>query len=277
MLQSIYPGNEALKLMEIIFDELLEIPRLKMISEPEARLSESEMLKIHHAVKKLLDYTPVQHVTESAYFFDLKLKVNKHVLIPRPETEELVEWILNTSGNNRKLDVLDIGTGSGAIAIALKNAMPFWNVTAIDKSIPALDVAKINAGFHNLNIHFLVLDILQNTAWKQLPVFDIIVSNPPYVTESDKKMMHPNVLNYEPEAALYVSDEAALIFYRKILDFAEFHLKNGGKLFFEINERFGDETRLLYREFGYSNIEIRQDLQGKDRMACGVKLKNRAV
>ncbi len=271
-LQQIYPGEEASKLMEILFDELLGISRLQIISEPEKRLSESEMLRIHFGVKKLINHTPVQHITGKAYFYGLEITVNEHVLIPRPETEELVEWVLNCAKAIPKIKLLDIGTGSGAIAIALKKAEPSWDVTAIDFSKPALDIARKNADAYHQEISFLEVDIFDTTARTTFPVFDVIVSNPPYVTGSDKKQMQPNVLNFEPGSALYVSDKDPLIFYREILEFAEEHLNEQGRIFFEINERFGEAMEQLLLGYGFSHIELKKDLHGKDRMCSGVKI-----
>lgn len=261
--------------MEILFEELLGISRLQIMANPGLRLNESEMLRIHFAHKKLLEHMPVQHITGVAYFYGLRLKVDKNVLIPRPETEELADWILNSSALMPRLKVLDIGTGSGAIALALAKTKPNWDITAIDISETALEMAASNASLNNLQVKFQPCDILDKDTRSTLPDdYDLIVSNPPYVTESDKARMLPNVLNFEPGLALYVANTDPLIYYREILNFARQHLKNNGRLFFEINERYGSDVSALFSDAGFADVSIRQDLQDKDRMACGTWLIN---
>ena len=269
-LKKIYPEQEAKKLLEILFEDLLGINRVEMLPGSRARLSESEMLTIHFAVRDLLRHRPVQHITGKAEFFGLKIGVNKNVLIPRPETEELVAWILSEADQKPGLRVLDIGTGSGAIALALKNERPEWEVLAMDNSGTALETARENARENDLHIHFLQTDILDEISRKNLSAFDIIVSNPPYVTESDKNEMQPNVLEFEPAEALYVNNENPLKYYRAISDFAAKSLKRNGKLFFEINEKFGREMIQLLEDHGFVNIILRKDLRDRHRMIMGV-------
>ena len=193
----------------------------------------------------------------------LEFKVNKHTLIPRPETEELVHWVLQEDFTS----ALDIGTGSGCIAISLAKQSE-GNLSALDFSKEALEVAKENAKNSEVAIGFIRADILQQPALKQ--TFDVIVSNPPYVLESDKKLMHTNVLKHEPHTALFVEDEDALVFYNSIADFAQNHLNENGKLFFEIHENKGEEVLQMLQEKGFSKLELRKDMQGKDRMVKAV-------
>lgn len=270
-LKNNFPPEEASKLLEILFESLLNMPRIKILTDPNLRITESELLKIHFAAKSLMEYKPVQHITGKAHFYGLELSVNKHVLIPRPETEELVEWMLEKEMQITKLNVLDIGTGSGAIALALKNERSAWNIFAIDSSKQALETAQKNAKSNGLEIRFQHDDITKPSIPVKIPKFDLIVSNPPYVTESDKKLMQPNVLSYEPAEALYVPDDDPLLFYSAILLFAVKKLKKGGSIYFEINEKFGNEMQELLTKFNYSQVEIRKDLNGKNRMIRGIK------
>lgn len=270
-LKKIYPGPEAKKLLEIILEELTGVSRMHLVTEPDLRVSESDLLKIHFACKDLLNYKPVQHITGMADFYGLRLRVNPYVLIPRPETEELVEWILNDLQQRPADSALDIGTGSGAIALALKKHHPEMEVTALDNSQNALHTARMNAEHNDLKVHFKYADIIKGVDPDDLLQYDIIVSNPPYVTEADKKEMQPNVLDYEPASALYVPDDDPLIFYRAILNFAKSHLLPGGKIYFEINERFGEEMIGLLEAFGYQNIHLKKDLNDRDRMIRGSK------
>ncbi|MGL4596044.1 MAG: peptide chain release factor N(5)-glutamine methyltransferase, partial [Bacteroidia bacterium] len=199
--------------------------------------------------------------------FGLTLKVNEHVLIPRPETEELVAWICN----DRKTDassfsILDIGTGSGCIALALKKKLAHTHVYALDTSIGALTVARENAQANELELHFLHLDILENSTASKIPNCTIIVSNPPYIKQTESTSMAQHVLEHEPHEALFVPDNDALIFYRTIGTLALEKLKPNGALYFEINEALGYETCMLLQQLGFGDVELRQDMQGKDRM-----------
>ena len=235
--------------------------------EPDLRLSESEMLTFHFAVKDLLKNKPIQYIIGETEFCDLKFKVNENVLIPRPETSELVYKIVERqkTKDKRQLSILDIGTGSGCIAISLAKNIPGSKVHALDISEKALEVAKENAINNNVDVTFINDDILSlknNIETK----FDIIVSNPPYVRELEKAEMRDNVLNWEPHNALFVSDNDPLIFYRNILEFAQTHLNENGEIWFEINEYLGKEMTVLCKEYGFSDIEIFKDFRGKERV-----------
>lgn len=262
---SIYDKNESNTLILILFEYYFNINRIKMSLEPELRLSESEMLKLHFAVKDLLKNKPIQYIIGETEFCDLKFKVNENVLIPRPETSELVRLIANSHQPSTISNILDIGTGSGCIAISLAKMIPQSNVYALDISEKALDVAKENAINNNVNITFIQDDILTKTQTLTQTKFDIIVSNPPYVRELEKVDMHNNILQWEPHNALFVSDEDPLIFYRSILEFSKKHLKENGEIWFEINEYLGKEMKDLCEEAGFSNIEIYKDFRDKER------------
>jgi release factor glutamine methyltransferase len=237
-----------------------------MALEPNLRLSESEMLTFHFAVKDLLKNKPLQYIIGETEFCDLKFKVNENVLIPRPETSELVHLITNRqqTTDNSQLTILDIGTGSGCIAISLAKQLPQSQVYALDISEKALCVAKDNAYINNVDITFIHDDIL-SLRNKIETKFDIIVSNPPYVRDLEKAEMRDNVLNWEPHNALFVSDDDPLIFYRNILEFAKTHLKENGEVWFEINEYLGKEMKDLCCEMGFSNVNIYKDFREKER------------
>ena len=263
---SIYDKEEANAMILILFDHYFKIDRVRMALEPNLRLSESEMLTFHFAVKDLLKNKPLQYIIGETEFCDLKFKVNENVLIPRPETSELVHLITNRqqTTDNSQLTILDIGTGSGCIAISLAKLLPQSQVYALDISEKALCVAKDNAYINNVDITFIHDDIL-SLRNKIETKFDIIVSNPPYVRDLEKAEMRDNVLNWEPHNALFVSDDDPLIFYRNILEFAKTHLKENGEVWFEINEYLGKEMKDLCCEMGFSNVNIYKDFREKER------------
>lgn len=264
---SIYDYEEANSLILILLEHYFKIDRIKMALDPDLRLSESEMLTFHFAVKDLLKNKPIQYIIGETEFCDLKFKVNENVLIPRPETAEMVYKIVNNQQStvNRHRSIIDIGTGSGCIAISLAKAFPESQVFALDVSEEALKVAKENSISNNVNVNFINDDIL-NLKNKIETKFDIIVSNPPYVRDLEKAEMHNNVLEWEPHKALFVSDNDPLIFYRGILEFAKSHLKENGEIWFEINEFLSKEMSDLCHELGFSNVEIHKDFRGKERI-----------
>ena len=264
---SIYDKDEANAMILILLEHYFKINRVKMALEPQLRLSESEMLTFHFAVKDLLKNKPIQYIIGETEFCDLKFKVNENVLIPRPETSELVMKIANRQQSmvNGQWSTLDIGTGSGCIAISLAKLLPQNKVYALDISEKALEVAKENAVNNNVNVTFIHDDIL-SLKNKIDTKFDIIVSNPPYVRELEKAEMRDNVLNWEPHNALFVSDNNPLIFYRTILGFAKTHLKEKGEVWFEINEYLGKEMKELCNEMGFSQVEVFNDFRGKERI-----------
>ncbi len=280
-LENLYPAEEIETFLFFSFSEYFGFSRSDIVLKNEMRLSESELLKFFRVIRKLKLHVPIQYILGNTEFYGLKLNVNEHVLIPRPETEELVHWILEGAkdegrgtGENHQItkspnhQILDIGTGSGCIAIALKKNMPDAEVYALDISANALAVAKENAAKNNAEIHFLQGNILDNSPIHQFaksPI-QIIVSNPPYITEKEKTEMSANVLDHEPHTALFVPDNDALLFYRAILDFANEKLAAGGKVYFELNSTYAAAVAELATAKGFVNVEIKNDLSGKERM-----------
>ena len=270
-LETIYGSDEANALIMILLEHYFSLDRVKIAMNPELRLSESELLTLHFAVKELLKNKPVQYIIGETEFCGMRFFVDENVLIPRPETEEMVKKIASCRDKACLVptgcDILDIGTGSGCIAISLAKLLTDSKVTAVDVSEKALEVARKNADANDINVRFLLDDILNPQNPELLNnQFDIIVSNPPYVCESEKSEMRANVLDYEPSSALFVSDNDPLIFYRRILEFAQKALKPGGEVWFEINEKFGNEMKNLCLAKGFKNVEIIKDFRGKDRI-----------
>lgn len=273
-LLELYGQEESTSLMAILFEHYVSLKRHEILSGSARRISESELLKIHFACKELLKQRPVQYITGTAWFYGEAYKVTPDVLIPRPETEELCNWIIKDCQalytNQSTLRILDIGTGSGCIAITLKQNIENASMTALDVSDKALEVARANAASKGVKIDFVKVDILKQEQWPIGP-FDIIVSNPPYVKESEKELMKPNVLEHEPHVALFVSDEQPLVFYETIAKLAFQSLTVQGKLFFEINENLQEDLTLLMKRQGFNSIEFRKDMNNKTRMLrCSV-------
>ncbi|MFA8301267.1 MAG: peptide chain release factor N(5)-glutamine methyltransferase [Hyphomicrobiales bacterium] len=265
-LAKIYNHNEALQLIKIVFEHHMGIPPNQLALHYDDRLSESEMLKIHFTIKDLLKKKPIQYVLGNTSFLEHTFDVEENVLIPRPETEELILWIMENFNQNDKIKILDIGTGSGCIAISLKKAFPNAEVSAIDKFDTPLKVASQNAIKLDADINIIKCDILNESDRNQLGQYDIIVSNPPYVKNSEKQLMHNNVLDYEPHEALFVDDNDPLIFYKEIGKFGQNHLNEEGKIFFEINEALGKDMTQLMHQLGYNSCSIKKDIFNKDRM-----------
>ncbi|MDN3725436.1 peptide chain release factor N(5)-glutamine methyltransferase [Aequorivita sp. SDUM287046] len=267
-LSEIYPSEEIQSFFNILSEKYLKLSRIEMALNPEKAISVEIIGDFENALFRLKNYEPIQYIIGETEFFGLNFKVNKYTLIPRPETEELVEWILVQQklipNNSQLITILDIGTGSGCIAISLSKNFPDAKVSALDISEEALQIARKNAELNEVETNFFQADIL---TIKQLPQqYDIIVSNPPYVRELEKKQMQQNVLNHEPQSALFVANEDPLVFYRTISRLAKMHLKPNGKLFFEINEYLGEDMKMLLKSEGFQNIEIKKDIFGKDRM-----------
>ncbi len=270
-LKKIYPDRDAVVFLDMIFERRLGIIRNRRVTEPDRRLTESEMLAVHFDVKELLNFKPIQYIHNQTEFLDLPLYVDGRVLIPRPETEELAQLAIAENRNRASLSVLDIGTGSGAIALAVKMEIGQAEVFGCDVSDDAIAVAKLNAARTGLPARFFRMDILNPNEWSMAQHYDVIISNPPYVTVGEKTLMQPNVLEYEPEIALFVADDDPLLFYRMIFRFAAKHLKPGGMLYVEINERFGKEVAKLLSDSGFKNILVIRDLFGKERIVSAGK------
>ncbi|WP_462318759.1 peptide chain release factor N(5)-glutamine methyltransferase [Marinilabilia sp.] len=270
-LTDIYSPHEAFQFVWLLFEHLHGWSKTDLMLHDHTKLTVSDHLFVQKALERLKNHEPIQYIIGETEFYGMPFRVNSSVLVPRPETEELVEWILQSVDINSPLNVLDIGTGSGCIAVSLAKNLQQAKVTAWDVSKGALQTAKKNAEYNQVEVHFEQRDILTTTAI-EVGNFDIIVSNPPYVRDSEKEEMHNNVLDYEPHLALFVEDDDALLFYRKITEFAAKALSPGGMLFFEINRAFGEATKKLVEISGFRNAELRKDLSGNHRMIKAYKL-----
>lgn len=263
-LTSIYDSLELNSIVNMLIEEVTGWDALHQNIHKNDSLEEAQSNLLDAYVQQLLTGKPIQYIIQKAWFMGQPYLVNEHVLIPRPETEELVEWIVSYAAIvNKPLAILDIGTGSGCIPIALKMALPNANISSIDISKAAIEVAKQNAATHKTEITFIEQDILQT---KQLQDrYDIIVSNPPYIPNREKGSMQKQVIEFEPEIALFVSDHFPLLFYSKIAQIGKTALKPNGQIFFEIHFDQGDALLKLLDEIGY-HAELQQDMYGKDRM-----------
>ncbi len=271
-LEPLYDSNEARTLFNMAAEKVLTISSGELIMQKDLDISFIDLQKLLSILNDLQIGKPIQHILAEAHFYGLVFNVDENVLIPRPETEELVDWIISVCSKQfavdsltspERLTILDIGTGSGCIPITLKKHLPNAKVSTLDVSPEAIAVARQNAIQIGTEINFTVADILTFTSEEK---FDIIVSNPPYIRDLEKKDMHNNVLLHEPHLALFVSDEDPLLFYNAIADFAKTNLKPNGQLYFEINEYLGKETIEMLIGKSFVDIELRQDMQGKDRM-----------
>lgn len=272
-LSIIYEKDELKNIIDLVLEYVTTMPRMEQVKSKLSYLTCTQLETIDDITERLKRNEPVQYVLGEAWFAGMKFKVNKNVLIPRPETEELVDWVIKESqksGADRYPDknknILDVGTGSGCIPITLKKKLPTAIISAIDVCSEALFTATENAIDHHTEVNFVLLDFLDEEKWKELGEFDIIVSNPPYVKQSEAQAMHHRVINFEPRLALFVPDEDALLFYKRLSDFSLKHLRPDGRLFVEINEALGDAVENLFRSAGFIDVELKKDMQGKDRM-----------
>ncbi|MGY4536506.1 release factor glutamine methyltransferase [Mucilaginibacter sp. UYNi724] len=274
-LNEVYDSRETASVALLVLEEITGISRAKIKAFPDDEIAGEAAEKIQSILDELKTGKPVQYILGSTEFYGLNFLVNPATLIPRPETEELVEWVLESQklkvNNQKPVSVLDIGTGSGCIAISIKKNLPRALVMAIDISADALHTAKQNAVINEVEVEFVLDDILITKLDIEDSKFDIIISNPPYVTLEDKLQMHQNVTAFEPHGALFVPEHDPLIFYKAIANFAIERLSDNGLLFFEINENFGKETVELLSDKGFIAIELRKDMSGRDRMVRAVK------
>lgn len=281
-LKTIYPITEIDSFFFLLLEEYLGFRRVDIVLKSDFKISQETLNLLQSATKQLEQEVPLQYIIGKTEFYGLPFVVNKHVLIPRPETEELVAWVVSESSrfktfntstkqttDKKQLKILDIGTGSGCIPISLKKQLPFAKISAIDISEEALSVAKKNAVLNNVDIHFILQDILKTVALDQH--YDIIISNPPYVRELEKKELKNNVLKNEPHVALFVENDNPLIFYAKIAELAKNYLNKNGLLFFEINQYLGTETIDLVNKKGLKNIQLKKDMFGNDRIIVASK------
>jgi release factor glutamine methyltransferase len=299
-LSSLYDEKEIESFFYLILENFHQIKRIDLALNPQMEMNDKQLLHWESILSDLKKQKPIQYILGETEFYGLPFLVNENTLIPRPETEELVELIIKQNSKseippepkvngaklNSKLKILDIGTGSGCIAISLVKNISNVEVYAIDISEEALETAKKNAQINQVEIHFIQADILKINNLEQLPTsnpklethnpkletqFDIIVSNPPYVRNLEKQEINPNVLEYEPHLALFVEDEDALLFYRKIAQLALKSLSPNGRLYFEINQYLGKETVELIESFGFKNVVLHKDIYGNDRMIGGTR------
>ncbi len=275
-LAKIYPASEAASITDWVFEKVTGKNKLqryilkeKVAAQEKANLSTDQLYLLKNYLEQLEEHTPVQYVLGEAWFYKRKFFVNNDVLIPRPETEELVEWIIEEIKQKpANCSILDIGTGSGCISISLKIEIPHGDVSAIDVSEGALKVAQQNASDHKANIHFLKVDFLDEEQWKKLSNFDIIISNPPYIPIKERAMLDKNVTEFEPSIALFVEDDNPFIFYTKIAGFAQQHLSPGGKIFVEVHEQYAADVKSIFENNGFVTA-VKKDIYGKERMMMG--------
>jgi release factor glutamine methyltransferase len=280
-LESIYPTNEAVIMADMLLEHFTSFSKGDRLMNKEADLTQQQEVAIHKGVERLLKHEPIQYIMNKCWFYGMELFVDPSVLIPRPETEELVAWIINdvrSAGYNvfsrgtadadetDLLKILDVGTGSGCIALALKKAMPQAEVWGCDLSEEALNVARRNGSALDIRVDFQGLNFLDQLQQKQLPTVNILVSNPPYIPIRDKDLMNKNVVEHEPHTALFVPDEDPLIFYRALAKFASHRLHENGSIYMEIHEDLGNDVVRLFSDEGYNKIELRKDMQQKNRM-----------
>ncbi|MDR1678319.1 MAG: peptide chain release factor N(5)-glutamine methyltransferase [Prevotellaceae bacterium] len=270
-LAGIYPEGEIRQLFFILMEKVTGLSQAKILAESDVVLNEKQNENLREIVARLKNSEPIQHIVGETQFCGLPFSVSGDVLIPRPETEELVAWILNETPADAPVSILDIGTGSGCIAVSLAKRLSNAAITALDVSPEALNIAQQNAERNNVQLNLIEHDILHSSSLVPHTSFDVIVSNPPYICECEKAGMERNVLNYEPSLALFVPDNDPLVFYRAIVRFAKKKLHAGGKLFFEINRAYGTEAINLLQSFGFADIELRRDFFGNDRMLRAVK------
>jgi release factor glutamine methyltransferase len=268
-----YDKEEAESFFYLILEENQNLKRIDLALQPDLEFSDAEIKVWNSILEELKKEIPVQYILGTTHFYGLEFEVNANVLIPRPETEELVEWIIENQklgAGSENLKILDIGTGSGCIAVSLAKNLLNSQVSAIDISEKALATAKKNAIKNDANVTFFQKNILETNSLSAVEgleqQFDIIVSNPPYVRNLEKYEIKKNVLDNEPHLALFVEDNDALIFYKKIAILAKKNLKPKGQLYFEINQYLGKETQELVQNLGFKNVELRQDIYGNDRM-----------
>lgn len=263
-LESIYDPREASNIAGLVMEKLTSFNRIDRITYKDRRLSDESLVKLQQFSNELLAHRPLQYVLNEAWFFGRKFYVDENVLIPRPETEELVEWILQEISSTAS--VLDVGTGSGCIPISISKKKPDTIVYACDISLEALKVAEKNAALHSAGIQLVEIDILRPEAASSLPLVDLIVSNPPYIPSLERHDIARHVKEYEPTLALFVPDQDPLIFYRCIASLAKTNLKQGGAIYLEIHEKMGALVSDLFRNAGFKNIMLKKDMQGRDRM-----------
>ena len=280
-LKMIYEEQEAINITELVLEDITSLSKANRFIKKDDLLNPVQTDKLNQYIQRLQQHEPVQYVLQKTWFYGLEIFINNEVLIPRPETEELVEWVVNDVASEDKdvferrpaeadettvLKILDVGTGSGCIALALKKILPKAEVWACDISDGALNVARRNGSQLDIRVDFLGLDFLNPIEQKQLPTVNIVICNPPYVPMRDKEKMNANVVDHEPHTALFVPDDDALVFYKTLAEFGEKRIYENGRIYMEIHEDLGKEVVAIFEKHGYKNVTIKKDMQGKDRM-----------
>lgn len=265
-IEPIYDNREAVNIATMMMEELTGLSKMDQFLQKQSPLSKESTSKLNYAIERLSKGEPIQYIIGKAWFMELAFIVNSHTLIPRPETEELVDALIKylKAADYQNVQILEIGSGSGCIPIAIAKYYPNATITSVDISPDALDVAKKNAHQNGVIINWKQMNFLAKEEWDKLGEFDIIISNPPYIRKAEAAIMHTNVLAFEPHTALFVEDNDPLIFYKAILGFCENHLTKKGAVFLEINESLGKETAALFKP-SY-RVEINKDMQGKERI-----------
>jgi release factor glutamine methyltransferase len=272
-LYEVYDTREAANIADMVIEHVTGQRKIERIVYKDIPVNQLQQEQLNDIAAALQSHKPIQYVLGYTWFINMKLLVSEHVLIPRPETEELVAWIIEDvhKSGNKEISLLDIGTGSGCIPIAVRKKIPEVAVSAIDISRDALSLATLNSIEQKVLVDFLYTNFLDEAEWKHLGRYNIIVSNPPYIKASEESSMRKNVLKYEPHIALFVPDEDALIFYKAIAKFSSQHLKENGRVYVEINEALGEEVRALFKNHGFAEVTLRKDMQGKDRIIKAAK------
>ena len=261
------PDEERASITYAVLDHLFGLSKAEIITDRSINISSKEMKPLNQFIERINKNEPIQYVFGEAEFYGRKFEVNPSVLIPRPETEELVELIIKDN-RGKKIKFLDIGTGSGCIPVTVVRELPETKAYAIDIDPRTIKTARNNAAKFDVDIEFMLIDILS----EHLPdiQFDVIVSNPPYVRESERQFLKPNVTEHEPAKALFVSDDDPLLFYRRIGELAQSALKDGGRLYFEVHENFGEDVKVMLEVLDYKQVELIKDLNDKDRMVRAI-------
>jgi len=270
---TIYDESEAKNIADLVVEHITKQSRIESFLQKHKDLSSEQAKLLDQSIDRLKKHEPVQYVTNECWFANMKFYVDKNVLIPRPETEELVDWVVRdvsleskVRSQSSEVRILDVGTGSGCIAIALKKKLQSAEIWACDISDEALNIARMNADLLNATIDFVGLDFLDPVQRNQLPQVDLIISNPPYVPEKERTEMKKNVADHEPSTALFVTNDDPLIFYKAIAEFGNQKLNKNGNIYVEIHEDFSDRVKNIFLLNGHRSVEIKKDLQGKDRM-----------
>lgn len=268
-LMGYYPNEEIDAFFYRICSMHLKLKRIDISLKSEMIITNHTFEYFEMVIERLLNYEPIQYILGSTLFFGSDFIVNKEVLIPRPETEELISWVLEQLDSDKSIKILDIGTGSGCIAISLAKQLPMADVYAMDISLGALSIAKKNAEANGVVIQFIEASILD---WESQDLFfDVIVSNPPYIRKSEKEMMSPNVLYHEPHLALFVENNNPLLFYKAIVEMSKRNLTSQGLIYFEINEYLAEETKSLFSSTFFQAVQLKRDIFSKHRMLCARK------